>query len=91
MSVRARDVHSKQCIEALRRAKFKFPGRQKVSDLAYGFSSVAKLSNELLCLPRYSDSSFQEVGYDEMDKRGVRPGGMLSLSPLAVCRNPIVV
>eukprot|EP01084_Bolivina_argentea_P038275 70771_1 len=30
MSVRARDVHSKQCMEALRRAKFKFPGRQKI-------------------------------------------------------------
>ena len=32
MSVRARDQHQAQVIEALRRAKMKFPGRQKVSE-----------------------------------------------------------
>ena len=31
MSVRAKDQHKAQVIESLRRAKFKFPGRQKVS------------------------------------------------------------
>ena len=30
MSVRAKDTHKAQVIESLRRAKFKFPGRQKV-------------------------------------------------------------
>ena len=30
ISVRARDQHKAEVIEALRRAKFKFPGRQKV-------------------------------------------------------------
>jgi large subunit ribosomal protein L10e len=30
MSVRAKDQHKPQVIEALRRAKFKFPGRQKI-------------------------------------------------------------
>ena len=30
MSVRAKDQHKAQVVEALRRAKFKFPGRQKV-------------------------------------------------------------
>lgn len=30
MSVRAKDQHKEHVIEALRRAKFKFPGRQKV-------------------------------------------------------------
>lgn len=30
ISVRAKDTHSDKVIEALRRAKFKFPGRQKV-------------------------------------------------------------
>jgi len=30
MSVRARDQHKAQVIESLRRAKFKFPGRQKI-------------------------------------------------------------
>jgi hypothetical protein len=31
ISVRCKDVHQHHAIEALRRAKFKFPGRQKVS------------------------------------------------------------
>ncbi len=31
ISVRCKDVHQVVAIEALRRAKFKFPGRQKVS------------------------------------------------------------
>jgi len=30
MSVRAKDSHKEKVIEALRRAKFKYPGRQKV-------------------------------------------------------------
>merc|ERR1719328_919176 len=30
MSIRARDAHKEHVIEALRRAKFKFPGRQKI-------------------------------------------------------------
>jgi len=30
MSVRAKDNHKEKVIEALRRAKFKYPGRQKV-------------------------------------------------------------
>jgi len=31
MSVRAKDNHKEKVVEALRRAKFKYPGRQKVS------------------------------------------------------------
>ncbi|KAL7055695.1 hypothetical protein AAHC03_023013 [Spirometra sp. Aus1] len=31
MSVRGKDVHKNQFIEALRRAKMKFPGRQKIA------------------------------------------------------------
>ena len=34
MSVRARESHQAAVIEALRRAKFKFPGRQKVGRAA---------------------------------------------------------
>ena len=30
MSVRVKDAHKEKVIEALRRAKFKYPGRQKV-------------------------------------------------------------
>jgi len=33
LSVRAKDVHKDKVVEALRRAKFKFPGRQKVCTL----------------------------------------------------------
>ena len=38
LSVRARDQHKDKVIEALRRAKFKFPGRQKV-----GMQTMLKL------------------------------------------------
>ncbi|XP_003370745.1 hypothetical protein Tsp_09956 [Trichinella spiralis] len=30
MSIRAKDQHRAQCIEALRRSKYKFPGRQHI-------------------------------------------------------------
>ena len=35
MSVRARDQHQAAVVEALRRAKFKYPGRQKVNIATY--------------------------------------------------------
>ena len=38
ISVRARDQHKAEVIEALRRAKFKFPGRQKVGTLGFLYS-----------------------------------------------------
>lgn len=37
MSVRSGDRYKAQVIEALRRAKFKFPGRQKVISLKFTF------------------------------------------------------
>jgi len=43
LSVRAREVHQPQVLEALRRAKYKFPGRQRlcVSE-NYGFTKLTK-------------------------------------------------
>jgi len=43
LSVRARDVHKNQVLEALRRAKYKFPGRQRlcVSD-NWGFTKLTR-------------------------------------------------
>ena len=41
MSVRVRDQHRDAAIEALRRSKFKFPGRQKVCFSIYKLVSVA--------------------------------------------------
>merc|ERR1711871_1280093 len=43
LSVRARDVHQPQVLEALRRAKYKFPGRQRlcVSE-NYGFTKLTR-------------------------------------------------
>ena len=38
MSVRSADRYNAQTIEALRRAKFKFPGRQKVSSFCLNIS-----------------------------------------------------
>jgi len=43
LSVRAKDVHKPQVLEALRRAKYKFPGRQRlcVSD-NWGFTKLSR-------------------------------------------------
>ncbi|XP_055877737.1 60S ribosomal protein L10 [Biomphalaria glabrata] len=47
MSVRARENHEQQVIEALRRAKFKYPGRQKiVVSKKWGFTKFAKTDYE---------------------------------------------
>ncbi|CAE7927257.1 RpL10 [Symbiodinium sp. KB8] len=43
MSVRSRDQYASAAIEALRRAKFKFPGRQKIVRSAkWGFSKYSR-------------------------------------------------
>ena len=45
MSVRTSDRHRAAVVEALRRAKFKFPGRQKV-DLWLNYSHVSSLKQK---------------------------------------------
>jgi len=37
MSVRAKDNHKEKVVEALRRAKFKYPGRQKVYIINFSY------------------------------------------------------
>lgn len=60
MSVRSKEVHQAALIEALRRAKFKFPGRQKVVlSRKWGFTDINKdeypaLKEQVSCLPRGS-------------------------------------
>ena len=42
-SVRARDIHKEQVLEAMRRAKYKFPGRQRVgASTKWGFTNIHK-------------------------------------------------
>jgi len=49
MSVRAKEAHQAQCIEAFRRAKFKFPGRQHVLvSKRWGFTKWDRADYELL-------------------------------------------
>jgi len=46
-SVRAKDAHEKQVIEALRRAKYKFPGRQNIIvSNAWGFTHFTRKEYE---------------------------------------------
>jgi len=46
-SVRAKDVHEKQVLEALRRAKYKFPGRQNIIvSNAWGFTHFTRAEYE---------------------------------------------
>lgn len=43
LSVRARDVHKAQVMEALRRAKYKFPGRQRLcASENWGFTKIKR-------------------------------------------------
>mmetsp|Transcript_41349 Transcript_41349/g.100345 ORF Transcript_41349/g.100345 Transcript_41349/m.100345 type:complete len:115 (+) Transcript_41349:740-1084(+) len=43
LSVRARDVHKPQVMEALRRAKYKFPGRQRLcASENWGFTKIRR-------------------------------------------------
>merc|ERR1712091_677755 len=43
LSVRARDVHEPQVMEALRRAKYKFPGRQRLcASKNWGFTKLSR-------------------------------------------------
>merc|ERR1712032_1520691 len=43
LSVRARDVHQDQVMEALRRAKYKFPGRQRLcASSNHGFTKLSR-------------------------------------------------
>ena len=49
LSVRAKDQHSDSVMEALRRAKYKFPGRQRLVESAnYGFTKLKRERYELL-------------------------------------------
>ena len=49
LSVRAREVHEPQVMEALRRAKYKFPGRQRLcASENYGFTKLTKERYALL-------------------------------------------
>lgn len=52
MSVRAKDGHKEKVIEALRRAKFKYPGRQKV----YNFIRVYLCCVTLIILTNIKNS-----------------------------------
>ena len=52
LSVRARDVHADSVMEALRRAKYKFPGRQRLcASENYGFTKLKR--------PRYEELKAQ--------------------------------
>lgn len=56
MSVRTKTQNKEHVVEALRRAKFKFPGRQKV-----GEGGLCAERGLLLTLTSFTDSHLQEV------------------------------
>lgn len=56
MSIRSKEQHQASCLEAFRRAKFKFPGRQKVLDPSFQVVWCDVTSFVHL------DSSFKEMG-----------------------------
>ena len=57
MSIRCKEKYRKQALEALRRAAFKFPGRQKIFVAkTYGFTSI--LRKEMPALKKEGRISF---------------------------------
>lgn len=56
MSIRSKENHQASCLEAFRRAKFKFPGRQKVMIYLAG----------VVLLFVHSDCCFKEVGIHQV-------------------------
>lgn len=66
MSVRSSDRYKAQVVEALRRAKFKFPGRQKV-----------KFDEKLFLLELVIDDiSILDLHLEEMGLHKIRPRGL---------------
>lgn len=75
MSVRSADRYKAQVIEALRRAKFKFPGRQKVSESLKIKHLLALRATCRMCILIYSfcfvcrsfvDFHFEKMGLHEI-------------------------
>ena len=75
MSVRTLDKHKASVIEALRRAKFKFPGRQKVMNcfIVFNYTPSPLKLHWQLCLSGLvlliADLRVQEVGIHEVGAR----------------------
>ena len=61
MSVRTKDNHKASAVEAFRRAKFKFPGRQKVKEN----DNQTTTANSL---PDTSDFCVQQVGVHKVEQ-----------------------
>jgi large subunit ribosomal protein L10e len=67
MSIRCRDSNRAVIIEALRRARYKFPGRQKIIvSKKWGFTSLDRPDYEALKRDKQviNDGAYVQVSYD---------------------------
>lgn len=70
MSVRVKDQHRAPVIEALRRAKYKFPGRQHVSFLILFFRNLKSCLKKKFNI--FLDVGVEEMGIYEIRSRAIR-------------------
>ena len=81
MSVRSKDGHKKAVIEALRRSKMKFPGRQKVIDITSLLEQIMTLS-EASARAFFADLRLAPLGIHSVGPRTLR-GAALRGPPVA--------
>ncbi|KAK2162503.1 hypothetical protein LSH36_97g03005 [Paralvinella palmiformis] len=71
MSIRCKDQHQEKAIEALRRAKFKYPGRQKISvamDASYFLRQA--LSKVIYISRKWGFTKWDREDYEKMRLEG---------------------
>lgn len=67
MSVRSSDRYKAQVVEALRRAKFKFPGRQKVSHHYFvEFKLLIKTFDQIYVSKKWGFTKYDRERYEEL-------------------------
>ena len=72
MSIRCKDVHKPVIIEALRRARYKFPGRQKIIvSKNWGFTSLDRADFEAL---KREKQVINDGAYVQVSKRTLSHG-----------------
>ena len=70
MSIRSKENHQASCLEAFRRAKFKFPGRQKVTGYLTGVMLLFFLYVQIVVSKKWGFTKYDKEDYDEMRQNG---------------------
>lgn len=70
MSIRSKEQHQASCLEAFRRAKFKFPGRQKVFSWHWYINGIYFLYIQIVVSKKWGFTKYDKTDYEEMRQDG---------------------